>query len=74
MPVTSSMARAIPMPTRSGIVPAYRLGRLFRDATGAANKMLAAASERAYYVLAGMALDLRALGAAPIDAVASDGR
>jgi adenosylcobinamide kinase/adenosylcobinamide-phosphate guanylyltransferase len=58
----------------SGIVPAYRLGRLFRDGTGAANKMLAAASGHAYYVLAGMALDLRALGAVPIDAVASDGR
>ena len=55
----------------SGVVPAYRLGRVFRDATGAANKTLAAAAARAYYVIAGMALDLRALGAVPIDAVTS---
>ncbi|HET6614493.1 MAG TPA: bifunctional adenosylcobinamide kinase/adenosylcobinamide-phosphate guanylyltransferase [Dehalococcoidia bacterium] len=54
----------------AGVVPAYRLGRIFRDATGAANKTLAAAAGRAYYVTAGMALDLRALGALPIDAVA----
>ena len=55
----------------SGVVPAYRLGRLFRDATGSANKMVAAGSDRAYYVVAGVVLDLRAL-AMPIDAVAGD--
>lgn len=54
----------------SGVVPAYRLGRIFRDATGTANKTFATAAGRAYYVVAGMALDLRALGAVPIDAVA----
>jgi adenosylcobinamide kinase/adenosylcobinamide-phosphate guanylyltransferase len=58
----------------SGVVPAYRLGRVFRDATGAANKTLAAAAARAYYVIAGMALDLRALGAVPIDGVTSGQR
>jgi adenosylcobinamide kinase/adenosylcobinamide-phosphate guanylyltransferase len=54
-----------------GVVPAYRLGRVFRDATGAANKTLAAAAARTYYVVAGMALDLRALGAVPIDSFTS---
>ena len=58
----------------AGVVPAYRLGRIFRDATGAANKTLAAGAARAYYVVAGMALDLRAIGAVPIDAVAGPER
>jgi adenosylcobinamide kinase/adenosylcobinamide-phosphate guanylyltransferase len=56
----------------SGVVPAYRLGRIFRDAAGAANKALAAAAGRSYYMIAGMALDLRASGALPIDAVVNE--
>jgi adenosylcobinamide kinase/adenosylcobinamide-phosphate guanylyltransferase len=58
----------------SGVVPAYQLGRIFRDAAGAANKTLAAEAGRSYYVIAGMALDLRALGALPIDAIVSNRR
>jgi adenosylcobinamide kinase/adenosylcobinamide-phosphate guanylyltransferase len=54
----------------SSVVPAYRLGRIFRDAVGAANKALASQAGRSYYVIAGMALDLRALGADSIDAIA----
>ena len=57
----------------SGVVPAYVLGRIFRDAVGAANKTFAARAERAYYVVAGMALDLRALGALPIDDIVQQG-
>jgi adenosylcobinamide kinase/adenosylcobinamide-phosphate guanylyltransferase len=57
----------------SGVVPPYRLGRAFRDVVGAANRVLAAQAERSYYVIAGMALDLRAMGARSIDDVASGG-
>ncbi|MEX0749624.1 MAG: bifunctional adenosylcobinamide kinase/adenosylcobinamide-phosphate guanylyltransferase [Dehalococcoidia bacterium] len=56
----------------AGVVPAYALGRVFRDAVGAANKTVAAAADRTFYVMAGLALDLRALGALPIDAAAGD--
>jgi len=58
----------------SGVVPPYALGRVFRDATGSANKSFAAAAGRTYYVIAGLALDLRALGALPIDAAAEASR
>lgn len=58
----------------SGVVPPYALGRVFRDATGSANKAFAAGAGRTYYVIAGLALDLRALGALPIDAAAEASR
>lgn len=45
----------------SGVVPAYPSGRLFRDVTGRANRLLAARCNRAYYVVAGVPLDLHAL-------------
>jgi adenosylcobinamide kinase/adenosylcobinamide-phosphate guanylyltransferase len=51
----------------AGVVPAYRLGRMFRDALGAANRRLAASCDTVLYTVAGLALDLRALGARPID-------
>lgn len=54
----------------AGVVPAYALGRIFRDATGSANKALAAAAGRTLYVIAGLALDLRALGGLPAEAAA----
>lgn len=44
----------------SGIVPAYPLGRRFRDEAGRLNRMLAAVSEMAFLVVAGFALDLKA--------------
>ncbi|HXH21015.1 MAG TPA: bifunctional adenosylcobinamide kinase/adenosylcobinamide-phosphate guanylyltransferase [Dehalococcoidia bacterium] len=46
----------------SGLVPEYRLGRLFRDALGEANQAVAAAASRVYLCVAGHALDVRALG------------
>jgi adenosylcobinamide kinase/adenosylcobinamide-phosphate guanylyltransferase len=58
----------------SGVVPPYAMGRIFRDATGSANKAFAAGAGRTYYVIAGLALDLRALGALPIDAAAEASR
>jgi len=45
----------------SGIVPAYRLGRQFRDIAGRLNRKLAASCEEAYVVIAGIPLDLKAL-------------
>jgi adenosylcobinamide kinase/adenosylcobinamide-phosphate guanylyltransferase len=45
-----------------GIVPATPIGRLFRDAQGRLVRALAARAERVELVVAGYALDLRALG------------
>ncbi len=46
-----------------GEVPLTPLGRAYRDALGRANRALAAAADEAYWVVAGLALPLRALGA-----------
>ena len=46
-----------------GVVPAYPLGRLFRDAAGLANQMVARAADRVYWVVAGIPIDARALDA-----------
>ena len=51
-----------------GVVPAYALGRAFRDALGGANACLAATAGRAYYLVAGLALELKSAGAQPLDA------
>jgi adenosylcobinamide kinase/adenosylcobinamide-phosphate guanylyltransferase len=50
-----------------GIVPADPLSRLYRDVLGQANQMVAAAAARVYFVVAGLALELRAAGAHTID-------
>ena len=52
----------------AGVVPPYRLGRIFRDALGRANAVIAARAGRVYHLNAGLALELKALGALPIDA------
>ena len=51
----------------AGIVPAYPLGRVFRDALGAANRIVAGRADRVYYLVAGLALELKSLGAATLD-------
>ena len=51
-----------------GVVPPTALGSAFRDTLGRLNQRVAAAAERVYLVVAGLALDLRALGAISIDA------
>jgi adenosylcobinamide kinase/adenosylcobinamide-phosphate guanylyltransferase len=51
----------------AGIVPAYPLGRVFRDAIGTANRALAARADRVYYAIAGLALEIKSLGAVPIE-------
>jgi adenosylcobinamide kinase/adenosylcobinamide-phosphate guanylyltransferase len=42
-----------------GIVPAYRLGRFFRDALGMANQRLARAADRVILMVAGLPWDLK---------------
>ena len=56
-----------------GIVPASPLARLYRDALGSANQRVAARADRVYLVTAGLALELRAAGAVPIEA-SNDGK
>jgi adenosylcobinamide kinase/adenosylcobinamide-phosphate guanylyltransferase len=42
-----------------GIVPAYPLGRVYRDALGRANQRLAAAADTVYFMVAGLPLRLK---------------
>ena len=50
-----------------GVVPPYPLGRAFRDALGSANRLIAAHAVRVYYLVAGLALEVKALGAVSIE-------
>ncbi len=52
----------------SGIVPASPLGREYRDVLGRVNQLVAARSDKAYLMVAGLALELRSLADAPWDA------
>jgi len=45
-----------------GVVPPYPSGRVFRDVMGRANQRLAAAAQRAYLVVSGIAIDLNKAG------------
>lgn len=44
-----------------GIVPAYPLGRLYRDTLGYVNQLLAQAADRVYLMVAGIAVDIKRL-------------
>ncbi len=44
-----------------GIVPAYLLGRVYRDALGYVNQCLARAADRVYLMVAGLAVDIKRL-------------
>lgn len=50
-----------------GVVPATALGRVFRDALGAANRAIAARADRVYHLVAGLALDVKAQGALTVE-------
>lgn len=45
-----------------GLVPEYPLGRLFRDAQGRINQLLAREAEQVYACFAGIAVDIRRIG------------
>ena len=51
----------------SGIVPAFPLGRLYRDILGRANQLVAARAAPVYLVVAGIGVDLRRLEAGLAD-------
>ncbi len=44
-----------------GIVPAYPLGRVYRDLLGHVNQRVAASAERVYLMIAGLAVDIKRL-------------
>ena len=46
-----------------GIVPSSSLGRAYRDTLGRVNSLVAARADKVYLMAAGLALDLKALGA-----------
>jgi len=45
-----------------GLVPPYPLGRIYRDLLGRVNQRIAARADRVYLLVAGLPLDLKALG------------
>lgn len=47
----------------SGIVPAYPLGRTFRDVAGLANQKMAVVADKVYLTVAGIPFDIKALRA-----------
>lgn len=61
-----------------GVVPAYPLGRAFRDRLGTLTRQVGAWADRAYLVVAGYAIDLKAQGtavpASPTVAVVAEDR
>ena len=46
-----------------GIVPSSSLGRAYRDALGRVNSLVASRADKVYLMAAGLALELKALGA-----------
>lgn len=50
-----------------GLVPSHELGRTFRDALGRVNQLFTARADKAYFMVSGLALDLKALGARPYE-------
>ncbi len=47
-----------------GVVPAYPLGRVYRDLLGRANAQLARAADQVYVMVAGLAMEIKASGLA----------
>ncbi|CAI8027016.1 Bifunctional adenosylcobalamin biosynthesis protein CobP [Geodia barretti] len=48
-----------------GVVPTSSLGAAYRDALGRVNQVIAARADKVYFMVAGLALDLKNLGAVP---------
>ncbi|MEE9285593.1 MAG: bifunctional adenosylcobinamide kinase/adenosylcobinamide-phosphate guanylyltransferase, partial [Dehalococcoidia bacterium] len=49
-----------------GVVPPTESGRLFRDTLGRVNQLVARRADRVYVMVAGLGLELKALGASPL--------
>ena len=56
-----------------GVVPPSSLGRAYRDALGRVNSLVASRADKVYLMAAGLALDLRALGARHINDIGDTG-
>lgn len=54
--------------TGTGLVPAYRLGRLFRDLSGIVNQKVAAAAKSVFMVVCGIPIELRSISVLASDA------
>lgn len=54
-----------------GVVPPSRLGAVYRDALGRVNQAVAARADKVYFMVAGLALEMKSLGALPYTAVES---
>ena len=52
-----------------GVVPPSRLGAVYRDALGRVNQAVAARADKVYFMVAGLALEMKSLGALPYAAV-----
>ena len=52
-----------------GIVPSSSLSRAYRDALGRVNQLVAARADRVYLMSAGLALEMKSLGALPVDQI-----
>ena len=48
-----------------GVVPPSRLGSVYRDALGRVNQAVAARADKVYFMVAGLALEMKSLGALP---------
>lgn len=48
-----------------GVVPSSALGSAYRDALGRVNQVLAARADRVYLLVAGLAMELKSMGAVP---------
>ena len=51
------------------VVPSTRLGAVYRDALGRVNQAVAARADRVYFMVAGLALEMKSLGALPYASV-----
>lgn len=64
-----SLVIAVANEAGQGLVPTYRLGRLFRDLAGRMNQRFARAADRVYLVQCGLATELKAAAVSPGRAV-----
>jgi adenosylcobinamide kinase / adenosylcobinamide-phosphate guanylyltransferase len=65
---TNAILIAVSNEVGLSVVPEYPLARLYRDELGRANQRLAAAADQVYFLVAGHALDVKALAVSPFSA------